>query len=303
MPRVIRSIGHGIAGLVAGRRTKFAVLGLWVVAALALAPLAGRFESVQENEPSSFLPADAESVAVLESAGGFTSGEVTPAIAVLRQTGGLDDEVVTAVTQAIEAAAIEGVTELPPPAISEDGTAALVTVPIEAGGEEDVLIGAVVQVREILGRTVPAGVEAEVTGPAGFSADASEVFEGVNSTLLFATAGLVFVLLVLIYRSPIFWILPLFSVLVAEFVVRGLGTVMAEAGVVINGQTGGILLVLVFGAGTDYALLLTARYREELHRVEDRHKAMRIALSGPAPRSSRLREPWWRPCCASASRR
>ena len=112
-----------------------------------------------------------------------------------------------------------------------------------------------------------------------------------------------FVLLVLIYRSPIFWILPLFSVLVAEFVVRGLGTVMAEAGVVINGQTGGILLVLVFGAGTDYALLLTARYREELHRVEDRHEAMRIALSGPAPRSSRPREPWWRRCSASASRR
>ena len=278
------STGHRIAGLVAGRRTKFVVLGLWVVAALALAPLAGRFESVQENEASSFLPAEAESVAVLESSDGFASGDVTTAIVVLRQPGGLDDDVLTAVTEAIDVASIEGVADLPPPVISEDGTAALVTVPIEAGGEEEVLIDAVGQVREILGRTVPDGVEARVTGPAGFSADASEVFEGINSTLLFVTAGLVFVLLVLIYRSPVFWILPLFSVLVAEFVVRGLGTFMAEGGLIINGQTGGILLILVFGAGTDYALLLTARYREELHRVEDRHEAMRIALvrAGPA---------------------
>ena len=91
-------------------------------------------------------------------------------------------------------------------------------------------------------------------------------------------------LLVLIYRSPVFWLIPLLAVLFAEAVVRGLGTLLAEAGVVINGQTGGILLVLVFGAGTDYALLLTARYREELVRLEDKHEAMQVALrqGGPA---------------------
>ena len=123
-----------------------------------------------------------------------------------------------------------------------------------------------------------------MTGPAGFSADASAAFEGINSTLLFSTVALVFVLLVLIYRSPIFWILPLFAVLLAESVVRGLGYLLASSGVVINGQVGGILLVLVFGAGTDYALLLTARYREELRLVEDKHEAMRIAVrqAGPA---------------------
>ena len=123
-----------------------------------------------------------------------------------------------------------------------------------------------------------------MTGPAGFSADATKAFEGINSTLLLVTAGLVFVLLVLIYRSPIFWMLPLFTVLLAESVVRGLGTLLADAGVVINGQTGGILLVLVFGAGTDYALLLTARYREELQLLEDKYAAMRVALrqGGPA---------------------
>ena len=157
-------------------------------------------------------------------------------------------------------------------------------MPIRAGGDADVLVSAVERVRTTVEEGLPPGLEAKVTGPAGFSADATKAFEGINSTLLFVTAGLVFVLLVLIYRSPIFWMLPLFTVLLAESVVRGLGTLLADAGVVINGQTGGILLVLVFGAGTDYALLLTARYREELQRVEDRYAAMRVALrqGGPA---------------------
>ncbi len=88
----------------------------------------------------------------------------------------------------------------------------------------------------------------------------------------------------LIYRSPIFWIIPLLSVLFAEVTVRAIGYGLAEAGVIINGQTAGILLVLVFGVGTDYALLLVSRYREELRRHEDRHEAMGLALrrAGPA---------------------
>jgi putative drug exporter of the RND superfamily len=273
---------HSTASFVSGRRSKLLVLAAWVALVAALAPLAGRFEGAQRNEPSSFLPESAESVAVLEASDGFPSGDVTSATVVVRDAGGLDAAVVNGLRDRIQGAGIEGVEPLPPPTRSEDGTAALLTVPILAEGEEDILIGAVAEVRAILAEA-PEGVEALVTGPAGFSADASEVFEGINTTLLYATALLVFVLLVLIYRSPIFWILPLVSVLGAEAVVRGLGTLMAEAGVVINGQAGGILLVLVFGAGTDYALLLTARYREELRRVEDRHEAMRIALTKAGP--------------------
>ena len=96
------------------------------------------------------------------------------------------------------------------------------------------------------------------------------------------TSLLVFVLLVIIYRSPIFWVFPLLAVFFAEGLVRGIGS-LVDAGVVVNGQTGGILLVLVFGAGTDYALLLTARYREELHRHEDKHAAMRVAVRQAGP--------------------
>jgi RND superfamily putative drug exporter len=281
------SFTHGAARLVAGRRSKFVAIGLWVVLAAGLGPLAGRFEGVQRNEPSSFLPEGAESVVVLEEGERFPSGEVTPAIAVFRDPGGLDDGDRAFVEQAAErvaAARIEGVRPPAPPVFSEDGTAAVVTIPIAAEGDVDVLIGAVDDVRELMADGRPPSLEVKVTGPAGFSADASAAFEGVNSTLLLATVILVFLLLVLIYRSPIFWVLPLLAVLFAETVVRGLGYLLAEAGVVINGQTGGILLVLVFGAGTDYALLLTARYREELRRTEDKHEAMQVALvrAGPA---------------------
>ena len=98
------------------------------------------------------------------------------------------------------------------------------------------------------------------------------------------------VLLIVIYRSPIFWMIPFFAVLLAEGASRGAGYLLAEAGVTINGQTGGILPVLVFGAGTDYALLLVSRYREELRRHEDKHEAMAIALrsAGPAILASGL---------------
>lgn len=276
-----------LATRVSGRRSKLVVLGLWIALLVGLAPFASRFESVQRNEPSSFLPEGAESVAVLEASKRFPSGEVIPAVVVFRDDAGLGArgrEAVTEAREAIGASSIEGVKELPPPTFSEDGKAAILVVPIEAQGDEEVLIGAVEDVREITGAAATDGLEVRVTGPAGFSADATKVFEGVNTTLLYATATLVLVLLIIIYRSPIFWLLPLLSVLFAEFVVRGLGYLMADAGLVINGQTGGILLVLVFGAGTDYALLLTARYREELRRVEDKHEAMRIAVrqGGPA---------------------
>ena len=101
-----------------------------------------------------------------------------------------------------------------------------------------------------------AGLEVKLTGAAGFSLDAIKVFSGINGTLLYAAAAIVLILLVIIYRSPIFWAIPFFAVLLAEGASRGAGYLLAEAGVTINGQTGGILPVLVFGAGTDYALLL-----------------------------------------------
>ncbi len=272
--------------LVAGRGRRWVVLAAWLVVVGGLGPLAGRFESVQKNEPASFLPGGSESVRVLDAAAGFPSGEVMPAIAVLRDPGGLGADGAAALESArtrVKSAEIPGVGAPSPAVRSGDGTTAFFAVPVDAEGDADVLVTAIDDLRELVRDGLPREVEAQVTGPAGFSADATKAFEGINSTLLLVTASLVFVLLVLIYRSPIFWLLPLLTVVVAESVVRGIGTLLAEAGLVINGQTGGILLVLVFGAGTDYALLLTARYREELLRVDDKYEAMRTALRNGAP--------------------
>ena len=123
----------------------------------------------------------------------------------------------------------------------------------------------------------------KITGGAGFSADAIEVFEGINGTLLLAALSLVIFLLIVIYRSPMFFFIPLIAVIFAETLSRSIGYGVSELGVTINGQSSSIMSVLVLGAGTDYALLLVARYREELHHTADKHEAMRTALESAGP--------------------
>src|SRR6201999_4557494 len=123
----------------------------------------------------------------------------------------------------------------------------------------------------------------KITGGAGFSADAIEVFEGINGTLLLAALALVIFLLIVIYRSPIFLSTPLIAVVFAELLSRSIGYGVSELGVTINGQSSSIMSVLVLGAGTDYALLIVARYREELHKTADKHEAMRAALRSAGP--------------------
>ena len=127
------------------------------------------------------------------------------------------------------------------------------------------------------------GLEVAVTGPAGYSADAIKVFEQINGSLVGAAFLLVFVLLIFIYRSPILLWFPLLAVAFAEIATRGLGWMLTEAGVTVNGQSSSILSVLVLGAGTDYALLLVARYREELRLHESRTDAMTRALRSAGP--------------------
>jgi RND superfamily putative drug exporter len=124
-----------------------------------------------------------------------------------------------------------------------------------------------------------------VTGPAGNAADSAKAIKGIDGTLLYATLAVVIVLLLLTYRSPVLWLFPVLSagvaLIAAEAVIYLLAT---HAGLTVNAQSAGILTVLVLGAGTDYALLLIARYREELRRHSDRHEAMAVALrrAGPA---------------------
>lgn len=127
------------------------------------------------------------------------------------------------------------------------------------------------------------GLHVKITGGAGYSADAIKVFEGINGTLLLAAVLLVIVLLILIYRSPLFLFIPLTAVVFAEMLSRSVGYGLSELGVAVNGQSSSIMSVLVLGAGTDYALLIVARYREELRHADDRHDALHAAMRSAGP--------------------
>lgn len=273
----------------AGRVARFVVVGAWVLIAFAAGPFSGKLDDVQKNEQSSFLPGGAESVRALKAVEAARKGDTAAAITVYRRGGGLsaaDRRFIAGQIAAARARSVKppakGVRGAAGPQISRDGTTALTSTEIFAGGESKVLTKAVDDLRAAEGRAPP-GLQMKVTGPAGFSADAIDVFKQINGTLLLATLAIVFVLLIVIYRSPIFWTIPLFSVIFAEVTARGIAYGLAKAGVVINGQSAGILPVLVFGAGTDYALLLVARYREELRGHESKTEAMRLALRRAGP--------------------
>jgi RND superfamily putative drug exporter len=168
------------------------------------------------------------------------------------------------------------------PICSKDGKAAIVTAYIKGNGEGERILDPVKFWREEISDP-SGGLEVKITGGAGFSADAIEVFEGINGTLLLAAVSLVIFLLIVIYRSPMFFLIPLVAVLFAEMLSRSIGYGLTELGVTVNGQSSSIMSVLVLGAGTDYALLLVARYREELHRTADKYEAMRAALESAGP--------------------
>jgi RND superfamily putative drug exporter len=168
------------------------------------------------------------------------------------------------------------------PICSKDGKEAIVIAYINAEGEAELITDPVQDWRDLVSGERD-GLEVKITGGGGFATDAIEVFESINGTLLLAAVSLVIFLLICIYRSPIFLFIPLIGVMFAETLSRSIGYGVSELGVTINGQSSSIMSVLVLGAGTDYALLLVARYREELHRTADKHEAMKTALASAGP--------------------
>jgi len=169
-----------------------------------------------------------------------------------------------------------------PPAVAEDGTAATVFVPVTT--KDAVETAAVVKdLRAAAKADLPEGLTAQVTGPAAIQADLAAVFDGANFRLLAATASVVAILLVITYRSPFLWLVPLTVVAVADQLAGVIAThTLAAFGVLWDESTIGILSVLVFGAGTDYALLLISRYRDQLRVTQDRREAMAVALTRTA---------------------
>jgi len=268
------------------RRAKWLAALFWLAVFVGLnaANIFERFADAEQNRAVDYLPGKAESVKLLEQIEEFPSGERFSAVVVYRRDGGLTARDRATIAQDREQLTRVATAGRPPqPIVSRDGTTALNVVPFKTTGEGDIVTRDVDRVRDAV-RGSPPGLQVEITGAAGFAADAIEVFDSINGTLLAATAMLVFVLLILIYRSPIFWIIPFLSVIVAEVSSRGLGYVLSELGVTVTGQSSAILTVLVFGAGTDYALLIVARYREELRHRQDKHDAVATAMrtAGPA---------------------
>ncbi|MFG3254454.1 MMPL family transporter [Streptomyces sp. NPDC048172] len=272
---------HRLTGFLVGRRTKWAVLAIWIVLLAALGPLAGKLADVEENDAAAWLPGQAESTKVVELQEKLRDDETIPALVVYEREGGITKaDTAKAQKDAAAFAGLPGAEKAQGPFPSKDGKALQTVVPMT----DDKVDKAVEKAREIAERGPP-GLESHVTGPGGQAADLFEVFESIDGLLLLAAAGIVIVLLLLIYRSPVLWFIPVLSALFALAVSQSVVYLLAKyADQTVNGQSSGILTVLVFGVATDYALLLVARYREELHRHEDRHEAMAYALrqAGPA---------------------
>ncbi|MFJ8594609.1 MMPL family transporter [Streptomyces sp. NPDC093598] len=282
---------QGVAHLVCGRRAKWLVLVFWVVVLFVAAPFAMKLTDAQDNDAASWLPGSAESTQVLQISEDFRPEQI-PAVVIYAQESGLTAqdrteiaEDVTQLKQLRDHGILGEQTRGPVFDRQADPRAAQVLVPImmdEEGWER--ISPAVESIRDDVG-TGDGGLAVHITGPGGTSADFAEAFEGIDSTLLLSAMAVVVVMLLITYRSLTLLLVPLIAVVCALFTAQALIYLLAEhAGLTVNGQSAGILTVLVFGAGTDYALLLVARYREELRRHEDRHEAMALALhrAGPA---------------------
>jgi RND superfamily putative drug exporter len=285
-----------IAGKLTGPVTKWIVLVVALVAAAGMSSLNAKLIDVQDNEASSWLPADAESTEVLDELSETVDPNDIPTLVVYYRDGGLtQDDLALMDEQAAEIAETDGVTEAgvlspnaaeqagsPQPLLSEDGEVAYLYLVWNFGDEGwNAVPDAADDVRDIAKID---GVTVHLAGYGGQAADAAEAFEGIDSNLILITFAVVITILLFTYRSPILWLLPIISAGVAYTISGGIVYLLAKyADLTVNGQSQAILGILVIAAGTDYALLLVARYREELRRHEDRHEAMAFALHRAAP--------------------
>jgi len=262
------------------RRGAVLVTALFIAAAGALFALAP--EPQESNATTAGLPDSADSTEVARVLEGLPSSDVAPAIVVVARPGSAlsasDKRTVSKLGDVLAPFSVAG-RDLKP-LYSPDGTVALIAVPLRAttGFEK------IEDLRKATAAAAPQGLQVQVTGGPAFQSDIKDVFAGADVRLLIATALVVALLLLVTYRSPWLWLVPLVVVAVGD---RVAALVVAAATQVfdytVDGSTTGITSVLVFGAGTNYALLLIARYREELRRHEDRYEAMASAWRRTAP--------------------
>ena len=284
----------------------------WFMITGIFGPLFGKLSSVQENNNSSFLPKGAEATLAAEEIEKFSDGSTFAFPTFVFYEGQATPEAIAAVNAhlpSIGALTLDGtdatlgeyllagqpITAFP----SQDGQAILVNVPLDGNSIAELLpnekpvLPAVVEALREDAKSVPGleGLTPYVTGPGGLLGDLFGAFETLDSSLLVTTLGVVAIILIVVYRSPFLWVIPLLSALFALSTAGGIVYLLAKKDIIdVDGQSQGILSVLVVGAATDYALLLIARYREELHHHESRFDAMRTAYKGV-----------WEPILASGS--
>ena len=275
-----------VAGALTSRTTKWIAVVFWLALVAFASPLANKLSTAEDNNQSAWVPDSAESTQAMAQLETFRDSDQAPAVVVYERPSGItaeDTAVATADAKAFGELAHVG--DVQGPFQSDDGQALSVLVPISMGeGGWDTLGVVVSEMRDGLDSR-DTGLSVHVTGPGGVSADFAKVFDTLDGRLLLVAGSVVILLLLLTYRSPVLWLLPLISVVVALLSAQAVIYLLGKNDIItVNAQGTGILTVLVFGAGTDYALLLVARYREELRRHEDRHEAMAVALHrcGPA---------------------
>ncbi|MBF4616112.1 MMPL family transporter [Curtobacterium sp. VKM Ac-1376] len=255
------------------------VIVVWLGIASVGGPFFGKVSEVSTNDQTSFLPASADATKVQERSSEFREESGAPAIVVLERDGGLSSSDLTDATSLATTLSDRQDVEAVSPVIpSEDGDAVEIVATLTQGAETG---DAVEAIRADVDDAIPSGAHGYVTGPAGFTADLTEAFAGIDGLLLGVALAAVFVILIIVYRSPLLPILVLgtatFALCASILVVWWL----AKADIVtVNGQVQGILSILVIGAATDYALLYTARFREALRDHRTGWDATRAALRG-----------------------
>ncbi|HYQ79558.1 MAG TPA: MMPL family transporter [Solirubrobacterales bacterium] len=271
-----------------GSRGRWLAVAVWLLIGAAGLLAHAHIDDVTAAGQSSFLPSDSESTRALDALQQVSGGsEDVPVVVVFERPGGLTRADLRAIGRegdGLGRLKITGATPIVDPfsgeyrdqltkvarlangigPVSRDGEAALLVLAIDAEDRGAVVSG-VEQIRRYLRGHERPGLRAFVTGPGGIAADLEAVAADAGRTLLFATLGLVLLLLLIVYRAPMLALLPLLVVGLAYLAAIGIAYLLIEAGwITVNAEGTMLLLVLVFGAGTDYSLLLVHRYREEL---------------------------------------
>ena len=285
---------HALTDASVSRWGKFVVMALWFVIAVALVIVAPPLASIYNNNVTLSIPSNADSQVaqrlLLEK---FPADRGTPAIVVFYDAHGLnaDDRAraksyndwLTSSTRPVGIGPTLSIFTVPQAAsqlVSHDGTTMTIITTLTVSSADAHFAAAIQAMRARLTKTIAgSSLQAHVTGPAGISTDAGAIFAATDLPLLLATVGLVLILLIALYRSPILAFLPLVGVGWALQIVDALLGFAGKLGVFgVSQQATSIMIVLLFGAGTDYSIFIAARFREELQRTEDKHDAMRTTM-------------------------